>query len=157
MHTYFITAPRERPDFRLVIAFLWHDEQNVDTEGNSDHPASRTWTELYVRNREREGEVVTVSPHGESPLVLSVQSELRHLAARVALFLATHCGGGVSADSTGEFLQPDTLLQRVGADFDTSAAFRRVANSPFSRSSLDNPYPNLDRESMLRAKKSLGL
>jgi hypothetical protein len=154
MVALFVTAPSERPDYRLVIAFLWHDGQNVDTEGNSDNPASRTWTELYIKNREHAGEVVDVSQHQCSPLVLRVESEQEHLVARVALFLATHCRGVVATDPAGDFLPADTLLSSVGADFDSPAAFRRVAASPFAHSSLDNPFPNLDRESMLEAKKA---
>ena len=144
MCTIDITAPNERPDFRLVIAFLWHDDQNVDTDGNSYHPASRTWTELYVQNREREDEVVDVNQHQESPLVLRVTSEHQQLAARVAFFLATFCGGSVSLSSDGEWSLPDSLLPLIGPDFNTSEALHRVAHSPFARSSLDNPFPNLD-------------
>ena len=91
MHTIYITSPNERPDFRLVVAFLWRDGQNVDTEGDSHHPASRTWTELYVQNRENKDEVVEVSQYQQSPLVLRIESEQQYLAARVAFFLATYC------------------------------------------------------------------
>ena len=100
--TIYITTPNERPDFRLVIAFLWRDGQNVDTEGDSHHPASRTWTELYVQNREHKDEVVEVSQY-QLPLVLRIESEQQHLAARVAFFLATYCNGGVSSEPDGEF------------------------------------------------------
>jgi hypothetical protein len=154
VHTIYIQAPRERPDFRLLIAFLWHDGQNVDTEGNSDHPASPTWTELHIRNREHENEVVDVSQHRKDPLVLRVESEQQHLAARVAFFVATHCAGSVCSEPDGEFCEPDSLLPIVGPDFNTLAALHRAEHSPFSRSSLDNPFPSLDRESMLRAKKA---
>lgn len=157
MHTFYITAPRERPDFRTVIAFLWHDGQNVDTEGDSHHPASRTWTELYVQNRESKDQVVDVSQHQKSPLVLRVESERRHLAARVAFFLSTSCGGKVSDEPDGEYHSPDALLPLVGADFSALEAFQRAAQSPFARSSFDNPFPNLDRDSMLTAKAGLGL
>jgi hypothetical protein len=74
VNRFYITAPRERPDFRLVIAFLWHDGQNVNTDGNSHHPASRTWTELYIENREQPDQVVDVTPYQESPLILLIES-----------------------------------------------------------------------------------
>lgn len=135
---------RERPDFRLVITFLWHDGKDVDSEGNAfPSPASSVWTELYLQNRAQPDEVVDVSEYQASPLVLRVESEHQHLAARAALFLATHCGGGVAGDVAGEFFQPGTLLALVG-DFDSSAAFRRAMESPFARSSLEGPYPNRD-------------
>ena len=38
---------------------------------------------------------------------------------------------------------PDQLLSRVG-EFDIGAAMQRVAGSPFSRATRENPYP--DRE-----------
>jgi hypothetical protein len=157
VHTFYTTTPGKRPDFRLVIAFLWHDGKSVDTEGNSYHPASRTWTELYVQNREHEDEVVTVSQYQESPLVLRVRSERQQLAARAAFFLASSCGGSVSQEFDGEYHSPERLLPLVGSDFDVAAAMQRAAQSPFVRSSFDNPFPNLDRETMLEAKAALGL
>ena len=134
MTRFYITAPKPRPDFRLVIAFLWHDGQSVDTEGDCEHPASHDWTELYVANREEPAEPsVSVSAHEQSPLVLAVESESEHMAARVAYFLAVSVGSS-----------PDMFLPRVG-DFDVEAALQRAADSPFSRATREHPYPNLDR------------
>ena len=53
MHTFYVTAPSERPDLRLVQAFLWGDDENVDGDGNAISPASRTWTELVLIPRDR--------------------------------------------------------------------------------------------------------
>ena len=134
MPRFYVTAPNPRPDFRLVIAFLWHDDQNVDTDGDCDHPASHDWTELYIANREQPTEPpVSVSPHQQSPLVLVVESESEQMAARVAYFLAVSVGSS-----------PETFLPQVG-DFDVAAALRRAADSPFSRATREHPYPNLDR------------
>ena len=63
-----------RPDFRLVLAFLWGDA-DIDTDGNSHNPANREWTELYAQNRSRRGEMFNVSPASADPLVLQVESE----------------------------------------------------------------------------------
>src|SRR5258708_19192620 len=93
MTRYYVTAPKPRPDFRLVITFLWHDGQNVDTEGDCEHPASNDWTELYIANREQPTEPsVSVSAHQQSPLILAVESESEHTAARAAYFLAVSVG-----------------------------------------------------------------
>ena len=74
MKTRFHVRPAgPRPDFRVVIAFLWTEMHNVDSDGNSDNPASREWTELYLMNREKTSEVVDVSPVETSPLVLAVE------------------------------------------------------------------------------------
>ena len=70
MVQYFVRAERERPDFRLVITYLWHDLYNVDTDGDSYNPASRTCTRLFVRNLQDESQVVYVNPQTNSPCVL---------------------------------------------------------------------------------------
>lgn len=143
MPTIYITAPGERPNVSTVIAFLWKDGQNVDTDGNAHHPASRTWTDLYVQNRECLDEIVDVSPYQESPLVLCVESRHQYLAARMAYYLATFCGGTVNCESAEEHDSPEILLPLMGADFDVALAMRRAADSPFAHATLDNPYPHL--------------
>ena len=157
MPTFFVTTPNERPDFRTAIAFLWHDGQNVDTEGDSNNPASRTWTELYISNRERADETVEAFPYQNSPLILQIESDHENLAARLALFIATYCKGLVATSPDSEFLSPNTLLSRIGLDFESSTAFKRASESPFANSSLENPFPNLDKASMLKAKQALRL
>jgi hypothetical protein len=143
MPQYFISAERERPDFRLVITFLWHDLFNVNTDGDSYNPASRTWTQLYIRNRQDSAEVVEVYPAIEAPLILRVESTKEFLAARTAYFLADFMASGVSCSENGPFVVPETILDAVGESFDVAAAKRRVESSPFAKSTLDDPYPNL--------------
>lgn len=146
MAQYFVTAERERPDFRLVIAFLWHDLHNVDTDGDSDNPASRTWTSLLVRNRQDESEIVTVNPVANTPLILRIESENEHLAARTAYFLSEFMSVGIAQSEDGPFQPPETILHAVGSDFDVAEGMRRVASSPFIESTLNDPYPNLRRK-----------
>lgn len=143
MPQYFINAERERPDFRLVITFLWHDLFNVDTDGNSYNPASRTWTQLYFCNRQDDSEIVDVTPAADTPLVLRVESKKRYLAARTAYFLADFMSAGVAESEDGPFLKPESIQDAIGKDFDVDEAMRRVQSSPFIRSTLDDPYPNL--------------
>lgn len=146
MAQYFVRTERERPDFRLVIAFLWHDLYSVDTDGDSDNPASRKWTWLFVRNRQDESEIVTVNPVANTPLILRIESENEHLAARTAYFLSEFMSVGIAQSEDGPFQPPHTILHAVGSDFDVSEAMLRVASSPFIESTLSNPYPNLRRE-----------
>jgi hypothetical protein len=147
MTRFYVTAPNPRPDFRLVIAFLWHDGQNIDTDGDFDHPASHEWTELFVANREQPSEPqVSIYPHQQTPLVLVVESTAAHLAARLAYFLAASVRGGVSQNPEDEFASPATLVAQVGV-FDVEVAMRRAAESPFARATREHPYPNLDSES----------
>ncbi len=143
MPQYFINAERERPDFRLVITFLWHDLFNVDTDGNSYNPASRIWTQLYICNRQDGSEIVDVTRAVDAPLVLRVESKKRYLAARTAYFLADFMSAGVAESEDGPFLKPESIQDAIGRDFDVDEAMRRVQSSPFIRSTLDDPYPNL--------------
>jgi hypothetical protein len=144
LYTIYVTTPGERPDFRLVQAFLWGDERNVDSEGNAASPASRTWTELTLQLRESPSEWVDIAEYKLHPLTLKVCSENRHIAARTAYLLAKHTGGKVSVTASGLYEQPEVLLSDMGIDFDLQGAFARFHNSPFFKSTLENPYPNLE-------------
>ncbi|SIN80187.1 hypothetical protein SAMN05444166_0945 [Singulisphaera sp. GP187] len=131
-----------RPDYRLVLAFVWGDDANCDTEGDSQHPADREWTELYAQKRSRPDEVFDVSPVGEHPLVLKVESSAEWLAAVVASMLAESSAGSVSDDPCGPFNAAKLLLDRMDG-FDIGVAWARYWGSPFQKATADNPYPNL--------------
>lgn len=141
-HRIRITAPQKRPDFRQVIAFLWREDHNVDSDGNSHNPASRDWTELYLASRETADPPVSVSPEQQSPLVLSVESSSSSLAAKLAYYLATSTGGAVALEASDTFSSPEVLLPVIG-DFDVSAALFRAASSRYSRSTLEQPHPTI--------------
>jgi hypothetical protein len=143
MTQYFINAERDRPDYRLVITFLWHDLFNVDTDGDSHNPASRTWTQLYIRNRQDESEEVDVFPVCVTPLILRVESQKDYLAVRTAYFLAEFMRTGIAVSEGGPFLDSKTIRDSLGRGFDVDAAMHRVKSSPFGESTLNDPYPNL--------------
>ncbi len=130
MAVFFVKPTGSRPDFRLVIAFLWGDSCNCDTDGNSVPVTSREWTELYCQNRDNYAEVFDVSPSSERPLVLEISSPHEWLAARVAYFLAIGTKGGVSDWPEGPFVLTKALESRIG-DFDLVAALNRVRQSRF--------------------------
>ncbi len=67
MPVFYVMPLNDRPDYRLVLTFIWSDQRNCDTAGNSSNPASHEWTELYCRNRENEPEVFDVSSLGWEP------------------------------------------------------------------------------------------
>jgi hypothetical protein len=138
----FVNPSGPRPDFRLVISFLWKDFHNVDTDGDSHNPASRAWTELYIANRECPSEIVEVLPARLDPLVLKVQSESEVLAHRVAYFLARETAGEVAAE-TGASISLGELATRLGADFDLDRAIRRADQSIWRSATEANPYPKL--------------
>ena len=58
---YFIVTDKARPDFRLLVSFLWGDEHDVDTDGDAKHPASTDWTDLYCANRQNATETFEVT------------------------------------------------------------------------------------------------
>lgn len=144
MPKFLVKPTTLRPDFRLVLTFLWSDDRNCDTDGNSRNPASREWSELYCRNRENPTEVFDVSPVSPEPLVLEVESPHEWLAARVAYFLAVESVGLVADKPGGLYTGPDVLISKVG-EFDIEAAKERVRQSVFQGATVEDPYPNLRR------------
>ena len=140
---FFIRPRGPRPDFRLVITFLWSDMRNVDSDGDSHNPASRQWTWLYLKDRVASSSSVDVSAVSTDPLLLAVESEDAALAARVAIFLARETSGEVGLDSAS-FGPIDLLQPHVGRDFDLFAAFARADQSVWRASTEQHPYPNMD-------------
>lgn len=148
IHYFYIQPNGPRPDFRLLKAFLWHEGQNVDSDGDSHNPASRDWTYLFLCNRDDESEYVMIDkvftegvPH--NPLTLEVKSKCDYLAARCAYFLAVSTQSDVSEGKSQATFSPTALIERMGTEFNVAAAMQRVEDSPFSRSTMENPYPNL--------------
>lgn len=136
MKTYFVRVGGNRPQFGLVVTFLWGDDEDVDTEGDSVEPESQDWTELYVARRGGAREVVDVSVSQSEPLTLRVDSEWPEIAARVAFFLATATKGAVAEQSAGPFGSPSTLFSSIG-NFDVRAGLERVIKSPLFGSETD--------------------
>jgi hypothetical protein len=143
MATLYVRPTGPRPDFRLVLAFVWGDAMDCNTDGNSQHPADREWTELYAQNRCRPDEVFDVVAASDDPLILQVDSPLEWLRTAVAYLRAEASAGSVSSNLSGPFTPPRAALVRL-ATFDVQAAWQRYWGSPFQRSSVINPYPNLN-------------
>jgi hypothetical protein len=146
MKTTFQVRPAgPRPDFRLVVTFLWSEMHNVDSDGNSLNPASKDWTELYLMNREKRLEVVQVYPLQEKPLILVVESEVVYFAARTAFFLARETNGDI-IDQEGRCCSYEVLCSQLGEGFDVVEALRRADASVWRQATLEHPYPNLSRQ-----------
>jgi hypothetical protein len=140
MMTLFIQPSTPRPDFRLVITFLWDDLHNVDTEGDAQNPASKEWTELYCKDRECEQQAFAVEAVSDEPLTLRIRSEMSEMAARVAFFLATETRSLVAESDAGPWHSPEWLIDQVGG-FDLAEAKERVVRSRWQKATPDNPYP----------------
>ena len=138
---YFLTNIGTRPDFRLVVEFIWGEGHNCKTDGNARHPASREWTDLWIRSREVDASVVEVEPVSEDPLVLVVSSESPDLAARMALFLQEECGCLVQSDSENGPLVPASELASATGVFNVAKAWEASKASRWRRATEEDPYP----------------
>ena len=74
--------------------------------------------------------------------MLSVDSPMLELAARVAWFLAKETRSEVALESTGPWQDVSRLESQVG-EFDLSEAAHRASLSCWRRATTDDPYPNL--------------
>lgn len=134
MAKYYLQTDAPRPDYRLIITFLWNDDHDVDTDGDARNPASKTWTDLYCSDRARPSdhfEVEVIS--GERPQII-VESPNKEIAARVALFLSSELKVEVGPSRA-------ELASQCGRDFDVDAAFERTRLSRWRRATEDQPYP----------------
>lgn len=138
---------KERPDFRLIITWLWKDFHNVDTDGNASNPASKVWTELYVQNRENKEEIIQVYPISENPLILQISASQEQLVYRVTYFLSLASEGEISLnEELTQLIDKEFLLEGI-KDFNIKESLERVKNSIWQKATLENPYPNLKNRS----------
>jgi hypothetical protein len=130
----------DRPDYRIFSVFLWGNDHKIDSDGDSYNPASRSWTELYMRSRERKGGF-EISQVSDNPKIFEVKSSNGYMANRAALFLAR--------ETAGMIVSPDNALHsyhvlvlKLG-DFDLQQALERADQSVWRKSTPELPYPNL--------------
>lgn len=143
MYTLYVTAPNERPDFRLLIAFLWDDKKDVDSDGNSINPADRNWTELTLEPRDSPSERVDIDEFIRAPLVLKVQSENKDVALRTAYIIACQAEGKIALTEKGPFVDPEFYVVEINKSFNLNNALIRFNRSPFLKTTVENPYPDL--------------
>lgn len=141
MAKYYVRSDGPRPDTRLLIAFLWGDEHDVDTDGDASNPASRTWTDFFCSDRKDPASRFEVELLPDGLGYLAVESETQVLAARVALFLSSEMNTVVVTDIGGESVADEALVDACG-DFDIGVAMERAQNSRWRRATLENPYPD---------------
>jgi len=134
MHT--IAVSRDRPDFRAFIDLLYGADRNVDTDGNSDPVNSRTWTRLYIADRESSDPSVEIFAIQEQPLLFSVESSSQGLEELAALYLYMTCGESISKSSLP--LDSD-IISSLQDKYRTE--LQRAKNAVWHRSSNDSRYP----------------
>src|SRR5690606_20380791 len=97
-HKIFIKISNDRPDFRLVATWLWIKPHDIDSDGDSDNPASRQWTELYLSSRQNSNETIDIYPISENPLILRINGSTNEMVSRAAYFLALETNGQLFSD-----------------------------------------------------------
>jgi hypothetical protein len=142
---YFVQVDGPMPDFRTIITFLWSDFHNVDSDGNSHNPASRDWSELYLQNREKENEVIEIFSEEEEPKILRVVSSDRLLALGVAYFLVHWSSGEILDAETKSPVNQQPVMDELELSFDLLTRVERAEKSIWNRSTLEEPYPNLEK------------
>jgi hypothetical protein len=134
---FLITVDRDRPDFRVFIDLLYGVEQNVDTDGDSNPVNSRTWSYLYIADRESDDPHLEITALGE-PGVFEVTSESARLEELAALYLFIYSGTSINYSSV-----PFSSEQIQSLKTKYAVELKRANTSLWHQSSNENPYPNL--------------
>lgn len=92
-----MTVVSERPDFRYFLDLLYGPERNVDADGNSYPVNSRSWTYLYVKDRESDDPYIEIQASEVDVSRFSVQSDSSRLEVPAVLYLYLTCGGSISS------------------------------------------------------------
>lgn len=102
-----VKANRDRPDFRVLIDLLFEAGRDVDTDGDCRFPADRSWTDVYIRDRESDAPSVAAWVHEDYwdedgncfELIFHVESQDKEAEEAVAIYLYDYCGKTISSDS----------------------------------------------------------
>lgn len=79
------------PPFYKIAEFLWGKNANVDSDGNSETPEDRRWSELTLILREDESQRIDIDPIADDPKKLVVRANSNELLLLVVDFL-NQCG-----------------------------------------------------------------
>ena len=110
----FVQTELPRPPFAIIAYFLWGNDVDFDSDGNSETPSDTTWKELTLINREGKNERLDIDPISQSPLILRVASEDPALATKAAYFLGVTTDGKISSTLPGgNWRNPEFLLNTV--------------------------------------------
>lgn len=129
---------KHRPDFRVFIDLLYGNDRSVDTEGDSVPVNSRTWTYLYISDRESGDPSIELGASEHAPEVFEVVSESSQLEELTALYLYLSCGSSIAS---GERVLTETEVGRLRNVY--ASQLQRADKSIWHRSSNETPYPNL--------------
>ena len=134
---YRVTVNKNRPDFRVFIDLLFGTNRNVDTDGDSYTVNSRTWTYLYIKDRESDAPRIEIAECPDEPGIFTVNSASEQLAELAALYLFHYSGSSISKLALALDAEAVQML--------TAKYFAELGNARCSiwhRSSDECPYPN---------------
>ena len=132
---------KERPDFRVFIDLLYGFGHHVNTEGDSYSVISRTWCDLYIKDRQSNDPFVSMYAEPAKELVFYIESASKRLMELSAIYLFLYCGETIE-DEQGKFTE-DQIYDLMDT-YDKE--IQRAENSIWHQSSGKNPYPNLDNK-----------
>jgi hypothetical protein len=137
MHS--VTVNRDRPDFRVFIDLLYGANWNVDTDGNSFPVSSRTWTRLYIADRQDSSTHVVIAERDDGSMVFSVESKSERLEELAAIYLYLYAGTAIAKD-----VVPLSVDQVASLKMRFASEIARAERARWHRSSAENPYPQPD-------------
>lgn len=135
MHQIHVSRPR--PDFRVFIDLLYGAGHDVDTDGDANAVNSRSWTELYIKDRHSDDPAVRIDADAGNPAQFRVQSASARLEQLAALYLFLYCGDSLAAD--GAELD-ETAIATLKLRY--AAELQRAEAAVWHQSSDERPYPN---------------
>ena len=138
MHS--VTINKERPDFRVFIDLLFGPDRNVDTDGDSYIVNSRTWTYLYISDRESESPHIEIYSNKDNPDIFEVHSESNQLETVAALYLFLYCGSEIK---NGKQSLSEIDVNKLKEQYVSN--IERAKNAIWHSSSNENPHPNLTK------------
>lgn len=134
---YTVMVVTDRPDFRCFLDLLYGPGRNVDTEGDSYPVNSRTWTYLYMKDRESDAHPIMIQASEIDESQFIVQSESSRLEELAALYLYLTCGETISSSAQAvDKAVIESLCDRYDAELG------RARGSIWHLSTDDLPYPN---------------
>ena len=69
MYEFWIKDSGPRSPYQRYVSYLWGEDSDCDTDGNSSSPSDREWTELTIINRKNNTGRVDVDSEQNSPLI----------------------------------------------------------------------------------------
>lgn len=143
-HVLTVMVNDNRPDFRVFWSFLWGDDHDIDSDGDSYNPASRTWTFLTMASREISNTRFEIIASRKNSSLFTVCSKNEWITRRVAYFLARETQGTIFQE--GNLVDPAELAHQLGDDFNLNEALHRADSCIWRQSTLENKYPNRDKK-----------